>query len=322
MGSGTFVGREEALAGAARAGAPLLIGGPIGIGKTAFALRLADELAGAFPDGQLYADLDGADAVTVVEGFLHALGVAHVPEAAAQRVALFRSLLAQRRLFVLLDNASDERQVRPLLGRSTASLIVVTSRARLLGLDGVHRVDLPPLPRAASVSLLGLLAGADRVRSAPGTAGTLADLCGNLPLAVSVAGRRLAARPDWTIAAMAALLGDTERMMTGLSVGDVKVRDVFAAAYRRLTPAARQALHQVAAAGPAGAAVTATGLAAALGVTADAADDLLESLVDSGLLSGRYGLPALTYAFAVSTPHSAPAPAPVDTIKARRLVRA
>ncbi|MET7421154.1 hypothetical protein [Dactylosporangium sp. NPDC005555] len=318
MGSSTFVGRDTALAGATgTAATTVVVSGPIGIGKTAFALRLADELSDAFPDGQLYADLDGTDAVTVVHGFLHALGVAaaHVPDDPASRLGLFRSLLAQRRLFVLLDNATDERQVRPLLGRSTASLIVVTGRARLLGLDGVHRVDLAPLTRQESVGLIGRLAGVERVRAEPEAAGALADLCGNLPLAVSVIGRRIAARPEWTVSAVAGLLGDAERVMNSLSVGDVKVRDIFAAAYRRLTPAARGALHHLAAAGTAGA--TAIGVGIAMGTSADTADELLESLVDSGLLTradgtGRYDVSALTRAFAASTPHAAPAPVALE----------
>ncbi|MET7400244.1 NB-ARC domain-containing protein [Dactylosporangium sp. NPDC005572] len=330
MGSDTFVGRAEALADAARLVAPdgavtsaLLVSGPIGIGKTAFALRLADDLAGAFPDGQLYADLGGAgagtpSAIAVVQGFLHALGVdaAHVPEDATQRIGLIRSLLAQRRLFVLLDDAQDERQVRPLLGRATSSLVVVTGRARLLGLDGVRRIDLDPFSRAESLTLIGRLAGDERIRAEQEAAGIVAELCDHLPLAISVVGRRIAARPEWTVSAVAGLLADAERLMAGLSVGDVKVRDIFAVAYRRLTPAARHALHQLAATGPApvgggpAGARTAAGLAALLGVAAGTADELLESLVDSGLVTradgtGHYGVSTLVRAFAVSTPHAA-----------------
>ncbi|GAB3848437.1 AAA family ATPase [Dactylosporangium cerinum] len=333
MGTSTFVGRDQALADAARlathAGPALMISGPIGAGKTTFALRLADELSAALPDGQLYADLSAAtsSATGVVPGFLHALGVppAYVPDDATS-IGLFRTMLAQRRLFVLLENATDERQVRPLLGRSTSSLIVVTSRARLLGLDGVHRIDLGVLTRPESLTLIGRLAGEERIRAELDAADALAELCGDLPLAVSVVGRRIAARPEWTVAGLAGALADAERVMASLSVGDVKVRDIFAAAYRRLTPTARQALHELVAAG-----ATAGGVAASMGIGVDAADELLESLVDSGLLTradstGRYGMSALVRAFAMSTPHAAPAPASAaatkpeaDTIVSRRM---
>ncbi|GAA3228643.1 AAA family ATPase [Dactylosporangium siamense] len=335
MGSSTFVGRDQALVDAAtHAGPALMISGPIGAGKTAFALRLADELSAALPDGQLYADLSAAtsSAAGVVQGFLHALGVppAHAPDDATS-IGLFRTMLAQRRLFVLLDNATDERQVRPLLGRSTSSLIVVTGRARLLGLDGVHRIDLGAFTRPESLTLIGRLAGEQRIQAELDAADALAELCGDLPLAVSVVGRRIAARPEWTVAGLAGALADAERVMASLSVGDVKVRDIFAAAYRRLAPVARQALHELVAAG-----TTADALAASMGTGVDAADELLESLVDSGLLTradstGRYGMSALVRAFAMSTPHAAPAPVPVpvpvptaeqpgaDTIVTRRM---
>ncbi|WP_327001066.1 hypothetical protein OHA72_38870 [Dactylosporangium sp. NBC_01737] len=346
MGPSTFVGRDDALAGAARviaradaAAAAVIVSGPIGVGKTTFALRLADDLSAAFPDGQLYADLGGTaagapSAVTVVRGFLHALGVAPalVPDDPAQRIGLFRSLLAQRRVFVLLENAADERQVRPLLGRSTSSQIVVTSRARLLGLDGVHRIDLDTFTRHESLTLIGRLAGVERIRAEREAADTLADLCGNLPLAINIVGRRIAARPEWRVADLSGLLADAERLMTSLSVGDIRVRDCFAAAYQRLTPAARHALHQVAHTGAGMATATAAGLAAAMGVAPDVADELLESLVDSGLLTradraGRYGVSTLVRAFTASTPHAVRAPETVqprpDLTAARRmLVRA
>jgi hypothetical protein len=328
MGSGTFVGREEVLAGAAQVIArtspvttPLMVSGPIGVGKTAFALRLADDLSAAFPDGQLYADLSvTGPAGFAVQGFLHALGVSPllVPDDATQQIGLFRSLLTQRRLFVLLENAHDERQVRPLLGRATRSQIVVTSRARLLGLDGVHRIELDTFTRHESMALIGRLAGAERVQAEHEATDALAELCGDLPLAINIIGRKIAARPEWAVAYIAGLLADGERLMDSLSVGDVNVRDRFASAYHLLTPIARNAVHQLARGGTGPA--TASGLAAAMSIGVGTADELLESLVDTGLLTradgaGRYRVSTLLGAFAADAradaPHATLVPAPV-----------
>ncbi|HET6708093.1 helix-turn-helix domain-containing protein, partial [Amycolatopsis sp.] len=167
-GSRTFVGRAPELAAAAgviEAGGPgkvpVLVTGPIGTGKAAFAVRLAEEVAAHFPDGQLYADLgNGTGARStddIVRGFLRALGVpAHlVPDDPVHRVDLYRSLLAEHRLFVLLTGAGTEAQVRPLLGRTARSQVVVTGRARLPALEDAHRVELAAFTRAESVALLG-----------------------------------------------------------------------------------------------------------------------------------------------------------------------
>jgi hypothetical protein len=319
MGAARFVGRGGELAeavrvvrGAGRARTPLVISGPIGAGKTAVALQLAEQLAADFPDGQLYADLGAGDPSDdeVIRGFLPALGVppAVLADATVQRVGLFRSLLTRRRLLVLLDNVRDEAQVRPLLGRTTQSQVIVTSRARLLGLDGTHRIDLEALPRPDSLALLAALAGADRLALEPGTADELADLCGDLPLAINILGRMIAARPEWSIAYTAELLAEPERLMDTLTVGDVSVRERFAREYQRLAPAARQALHQLGADGARW--TTAICLAASLGVPVDAADQLLEALVDAGLLTratvaGRYGVSRLVRAFAADLHHDA-----------------
>ncbi|GGS42947.1 MULTISPECIES: NB-ARC domain-containing protein [Actinokineospora] len=308
MGPAVFLGRGQALTAAGKllgAGrTPLVVTGPVGVGKTAFALRMADDLAAAFPDGQLYADLgvsDGPD--SIVRDFLRVLGVPaqQVPDDSTQRLGLYRSLLAQRKLFVLLDNARDERQVRPLLGRSARSQVVVTSRARLLGLDGARRVELATFARAESMALIGRLAGAERVQAEYEATEALAELCDGLPLAVNIVGRMIAARPEWSIAHTAELLADHERLMDTLEVGDVSVRDRLASAFRQLSPAARQALYLI---GRDGAGwTTAIGLASAMTVSVRDADDLLESLVDAGLLTrsgvaSRYRVSPLVGVFA------------------------
>jgi hypothetical protein len=295
---------------AGRVKTPIMISGPIGVGKTAFALQLSDDLAAEFPDGQLYADLSISTAGApspdgIMRGFLRALGVPahHVPEDQMQRTGLYRSLLAQRRLFVLLEGAYDESQVRPLLGQSAHSQLVVTSSARLLGLDGMHRIELDTLARQESLAMIGLLIGTERAGAEREPAEALAERCGDLPLAINIMGRKIAARPEWTVEYAAGLLADQDRLLDCLSVGDVNARDRLAAAYRLLPSACKRALRRLGLAGARH--PTATGLARVMEISADSADELLESLVDVGLLArasagGRYRMSPLVSAFATS----------------------
>jgi hypothetical protein len=322
IGPCTFVGRKQALASASRVlglarrvKTPLMISGPIGVGKTAFALQLADDFAAEFPDGQLYADLSprgvGAPSADgIMRGFLRALGVpAHrVPEDQMQRIGLYRSLLAQRRLFVLLEGAYDESQVRPLLGQSPHTQLVVTSSARLFGLDGMHRIELDTLTRQESLTLISHLIGTERAQAECGAADTIAERCGDLALAINIIGRKIAARPGWTVEYAAGLLAEQDRLLDYLSVGDVNVRDRLAWAYRLLPSACQRAFQKLGVAGvkrP-----TPDGLAHDMGTSADSAEELLESLVDVGLLTradagGRYGMSMLVRAFAASTKRDA-----------------
>jgi hypothetical protein len=206
--------------------------------------------------------------------------------------------------------------------RAAHSQVVVTSRARLLGLDGAHRVELDTFTREESMTLIGRLAGQARVRAEYKAADTIAELCGDLPLAVNIAGRRIAARQEWTIAYSAGQLADQDRMLSSLSVGDVTVWDRFDSAYRLLSSAGRQALHHL---GRDGAGwTTAIGVATAMGVTTETADELLESLVDAGLLrrstvAGRYGVSRLVGLFAADIrSDSALSPLALSDRRARR----
>jgi DNA polymerase III delta prime subunit len=312
IGSATFVGRSQEMANAINIigqaspmKPPLMISGPIGVGKTAFALRLADKVLSKFSDGQLYADLSTGDLSSgdIVRGFLRALGVPEslVPGDLTQRIGLFRSLLAQRKVFVLLENAYDECQVRPLLGRAAHSQVVVTSRARLLGLEGTYRIDLDTLIRQESVDLISVLVGAERVRMEYKVIDALASLCGDLPLALNIIGRKIAARPGWALDYTAKLLADRSRLMDNLSVGDLNVRDRLASAYRLLSIAGRDAMHHLGLSGAVHA--TAYSLARDMNIPMDSADELLESLVDAGLLTrtsvtGRYSVSTLVSVFA------------------------
>jgi hypothetical protein len=315
MAPGTFMGRADVVADICglisspiHARRPILISGLAGVGKSTTALRLAEKTASQFPDGQLYVDLaahepDGTAVPAIVRDFLLALGVpaAHVTDNPVQRIGLYRSLLAQRRLFALLDNVRHEAQVRPLLAQSAHSQVVLTSRPRLLGLCDAHRVHLDVFSRAESLALLCRLVGAARVRAEYEAADAIAELCGDLPLAVNIAGRRIAARPGRTIAYTAGQLTDRRRLLNILAVGDMTVRERFASAYRSLSPPAREVICRLGSAGTRS--TTAVGVATAMGVSVDTADELLESLVDAGLVrhsaaTGQYGIPALVGAFA------------------------
>ena len=342
LGPATFIGRGAQLSSASRIAettgrvrVPLMISGPAGIGKTAFALRLADEVAAGFPDGQLYADLgicgQGSQSPdSIMTGFLRALEIPEslIPADRSQRVGLYRSLLAQRRLFVLLEDAYEESQIRPLLAQSSQTQFVLTGSARLLGLDGMQRVDLPSLNRVESVALLGQLAGRDRFDAEDEAADVIAAMCGDLPLALNIVGRKLAARPEWTAGYAAALLADRARLMDVLGVGDVSVQARFAAAYRLLPAACRRAMHLLGRQEERSA--TATGLAAAMRISIDAAEDVLEALVDSGLITraqartfGRYAISNLVSAFTEGVqPDLASMTTTLPSLRARNLAPA
>ena len=183
------------------------IAGKAGVGKTALAVRVAHRLRPRFADGQLYVNLRGAedqalDPADVLAGFLRALGVegAVIPEEPEERVRLYRSRLADRRLLVVVDNAASEAQVRPLLPGSRGCAVLVTSRARLGGLEAAHSLTLDVLDPEQAVVLLAKLAGPERVATEPEAARQIVRLCGWLPLAVRIAGARVAGRSHWRLA--------------------------------------------------------------------------------------------------------------------------
>ncbi|MDX3534139.1 NB-ARC domain-containing protein [Streptomyces sp. MB09-01] len=303
---------------------PLLISGQVGAGKSVFALRLAHELATGLPDGQLYANLDPAadgrkDAAGIAGGFLEALGIPadRIPNDPGQRIGLYRSLLHRRRLLVVLDGVTHERQVRELLTAAPESRILITSRSRLLGLDGIGRIRLSSLDRDESMELLAQLIGGDRVGTEPRACLRLADACGDLPLALNLAGRRIAARPEWMLQdAVSELLGEGRRepgrFLSRLQIGDEGLGSRLDSAYRLLTPWARLMLRQFAGSeNPPSVDNVVYGSTDALAVlverSAQPVEDLLERLLDAGLLEhsdlpGQYGLTPMARAFALAQP--------------------
>jgi DNA-binding SARP family transcriptional activator len=241
-----FTGREAALAEVrqllegkqATAIVISAIAGKAGVGKTALAVHLAHRLRPRFPDGQLYVNLRGAEAqaldpAEVLAGFLRALGVegALIAEDLEERVRQYRSRLADRRVLVVLDNAASEAQLRPLLPASSDCAALVTSRTRLSGLEAAHPLTLDVLEADQAVALLAKLAGSGRVAAEPQAAQAIVRLCGHLPLAVRIAGARLASRPSWRLALLAERLGDERRRLDELATGDLEVRASVALSY-------------------------------------------------------------------------------------------
>ncbi|MFJ5778852.1 ATP-binding protein [Streptomyces sp. NPDC093094] len=266
-----------------------VVAGQPGLGKTAFAVHAAHRLAPRFPDGQFAVDLHGMDPepVTphdVLGRLLRAAGVADaaIPAATEDRSGMWRSVLGDRRALVLLDNAADEAQVRPLLPGTGPSLALVTSRSALAGLEAVHRTDLTLLRREEAVELLTRIVGPRRVRAEAQAARDLAELCGHLPLALRIVGQRLASRPHERLGKLVARLAAEGRRLDTLQTGGLGVRAAFALSYAQLRPDARTFLRRAAlAAGPDFSPATGALLA---GLSCADAADCAEELTDVGLL--------------------------------------
>ncbi|MFC7529287.1 BTAD domain-containing putative transcriptional regulator [Actinoplanes sp. GCM10030250] len=265
------------------------VAGMGGIGKTALAVRIAHRVAGRFPDGQLYMDIGGQEPGDVLARFLRALGVDSqaIPRDVDERSAMFRSRLAVRRVLLLLDNAAGAEQVRPLLPGSSSCAVLVTSRSRLTGLAGAHWLDLGVFAPEEAVTLLRRVVDEERVGAHPADATALVRQCGWLPLAVRIAGARLAARPTWQLAHLVGLLGDERRRLDRLVTGDLEVRASLALSYEGLGPQPRRLLRRLATFDVPDFApwLAAAVLSDSEGESADAVSAHLETLVDAQLLS-------------------------------------
>ncbi|MFC1437352.1 BTAD domain-containing putative transcriptional regulator [Streptacidiphilus sp. N1-10] len=292
------------------------ITGTGGIGKTTLAVHVAHAVAGSFPDGQLYVDLRGMSEsplspAEVLGDALRALGVSEgeVPRGDEARSALFRTLLAGRRMLLLLDNALDAAQVRPLLPGVGGSGVLVTCRSRLVGLAGAATEYLDVLDEAEAAELFTAVVGQRRVAAEPEAVRAVLGYCAGLPLALRIAASRLASRPGWTVAHLAARLSDErERLDTlTLDTADAAVRATFRMSYAQLVLAEQQGASDAGRAfrGLGLAPLSEIGVAAAaalLGETSREAERLLEQLVDVSLLEspapGRYRMHDLLRAYA------------------------
>ena len=241
-----------------------VISGMPGSGKTALALWAAQLARQGFPDGQLYASLDGGDKAVPPTGhrpghpqyvlgeLLRALGVpaAEVPSECGERAALYRSLLAGRRVLVLLDGAASADQVRPLLPGIAGSAVLVTSRSRLADLDGARFIELDSLPPADALSLIAEICGRPLSGADFEAARAIVAACGCLPLALRIAGARLAEDPGLTLPGLACLLASQNRRLDQLRIGTLSVRARLDDAASSLSEAALSTLALLAAASP------------------------------------------------------------------------
>ncbi|UQX03504.1 NB-ARC domain-containing protein [Streptomyces sp. RerS4] len=294
---GEFTGRREELAALCgrltrEDGRPrrLLITGMAGVGKTALAVRAAQECAAHFPDGQLFVELchpDGApkEPAEVLVRLLRALGE---PPAAAvsgdleELVRLYRTRTSGARLLLVLDGAVGDRQVAPLLPGGPASAVLITGQARLARVAGADTTALAPVDDEEALELLASLVGHDRLEADPDGADDLVAYCAGLPLALHIAGARLAARPHWPVARLAARLADPDARLGELAYGDVSVRESLVHAVRRLHAAELTALTGLADgdAEP----FCAQYAALVLGTAEEEAESSLDELVDHALL--------------------------------------
>jgi len=298
---GDLVRQSLDTAGAAGTVVISAIDGMAGVGKTALAVHAAHQLAGEFPDGQLFIDMHGytqahepRPASEALEVFLRALGVRpeRVPAGTDERAAMFRQRLAGTRTMIVLDNAASEAQVRPLVPGSAGCLVLVTSRRRLRALDEAHVLSLDVLPRADSLELFRAVAGPGRVRADDPALAEIVDLCGQLPLAVRIAAALLRHRPVWTPEHLARLLRAQQARISTLSDEERDLGALFALSYHSLT-AAEQLTFRCLGLIP-GPDFDAYATAALIGTDPAAAARLLEDLVDHNLiiqrLPGRYRL--------------------------------
>ncbi|APY87737.1 AfsR family transcriptional regulator [Streptomyces alfalfae] len=268
-----------------------------GVGKTTLAVHVAHVARAHFPDGQLYVDLQGAGAraaepETVLGAFLRALGTpdSAVPDSLEERAALYRSVLDGRRVLVLLDNARDAAQVRPLLPGMEGCAALVTSRVRMVDLAGAHLVDLDVMSPEEALLLFTRIVGEERVTSERKAALDTVAACGFLPLAIRIAASRLAARRTWTVSTLAVKLADERRRLDELQAGDLAVKATFELGYGQLEPAQARAFRLLGLAD--GPDLSLAAAAAILDLPPEEAEDLLEALVDTSLIEsaapGRY----------------------------------
>jgi DNA-binding SARP family transcriptional activator/tetratricopeptide (TPR) repeat protein len=298
----------------------MVITGVAGVGKTTLAVHWAHHVARQFPDGQLYVNLRGFDpsgapvaAADAIRGFLTALSVPAqmIPATIDAQAGLYRSLLASKRMLVVLDNARDPAQVRPLLPGSAGCLAVVTSRTWLAGLvaaEGACHLSLNVLGDAEAAELLTGRLGRHRTAAEPGAVAELTALCAGLPVALVILAARAIAQPHLPLGSLAAELAATRNRLDALTTGDpaTDVRSVFSWSYRSLPgPAAR--LFRLAGLHP-GPSLAAEAAASLAGLPLATAGRWLRELVSAGLISehspGRFSLHDLLREYAAERARS------------------
>ncbi|WP_152627825.1 tetratricopeptide repeat protein [Streptacidiphilus neutrinimicus] len=296
-----FTARDEesaailaaALEPAGQAPVVVALDGMAGVGKTALALHVAHGLADRFPDGQFYLDLHahtpGQSAVrplAALDTLLRADGCdpAAVPSGLEERAARWRAELADRRTLLLVDNAADAEQVRPLLPGTAGHLVLVTSRRRLLGLEGAVSLSLAPFHMPDATTLFRRIVG-PRADAEPEAVAEVVGLCGRLPLAVRIAAARLRHRPAWTVAVLAERLRAERGRLDELASGHLDVSAAFQASFDHLEPDEREAFALLGV--HPGADIGVAAASALLDRSAGPTEDCLEELLDANLLEQR-----------------------------------
>lgn len=298
---------ERAVEGGGTAVVISAVAGMAGVGKSALAIHAAHQLKDSFPDGQLYVNLRGAegeplDPFDVLAGFLRDQGIddQSMPKDLPGRGNLYRSQLTDKQALVLLDNAKDEAQVRPLLPGSPTCAVLITSRQSLDALEGATPLNLAVMTKEEALDLLGRLAGRERITAEKEAAKRIAELCGYLPLALRIAGGRLRSRPKWTMGDYAKRLSDERRRLEQLQLGDLDVRASFTISYGELSPEDARLFRLLGLL--VGQDFEPRVAAALLGSEQEEAEDAVERLVDAQLLEpadqGRYRFHDLVRLFA------------------------
>jgi DNA-binding SARP family transcriptional activator len=271
-----------------------VVNGAGGLGKTTLAVHAAHQVSARFPDGQLYVDLQGASSLSASPGevlgrFLRDLGIGgdKIPVRDDERAALYRTALTGRRVLILLDNAKDAAQVRPLLPGSSSCAVLVTTRNRTSDLASMRFVDLDVLEDTESLALFSRIVGEERAAAEPDATAEVLVACAGLPLAIRICAARLAKRRQWRIATLADRLRNQHRRLDELTTGDLAVRASFQVSYDSLRPAAGGmdparvfrvlGLWQ-------GSRISGAAAAALVGAPEDDIADALEMLVDVNLL--------------------------------------
>ncbi|SFQ53830.1 AfsR/SARP family transcriptional regulator [Amycolatopsis rubida] len=275
------------------------IGGMGGVGKTALAVHLAHRVLADYPDGQFFIDLHGftlgVEPLTPAEALdslLRDSGVAGelVPPALEGRVARWRAHMAGKRAIVVLDNAVNVEQVRPLLPGTAGILVVITSRRKLAALEGMTSIDLDVLPHSDAIEVFRLVAGKRRTEAEAEAISNVVRLCGRLPLALRIAGSRFRERPAWTVADLVIRLEGQARRGKFLEVEGCSVADVLRVSYRYLRPLGKRVFRMLGL--HPGADFDKYAAAALAGISAEEAEETLEALLDDNLVRqdvpGRY----------------------------------
>ncbi|MGW1789861.1 BTAD domain-containing putative transcriptional regulator [Streptomyces tubercidicus] len=284
-----------------------------GSGKTTLAVRAAHRLADHYPDGQLFIDLRGftpgerpLQPAVALESLLRSMGVPdeQLPEGTEERTALWRVTVARKRVLILLDNAADPGQVIPLLPASSGCLVLITSRGRLVDLDGAEWIGLGTLAPEESATLLAKTLGAERTAAEPEAVAELAELCGRLPLALRIAAARLRNRPRWTVAHLVERLSHETRRLDELSTGRRSVTATLELSYQALSASGRAGFRLLGQ--HPGTEIDVWSAAALTGTSAQEAEDLLEDLLDAHMMQqqalGLYSFHDLVRSFARSLP--------------------